>query len=63
MWNGLNLDIWAQHQTLHPVNARPVLYSGLDPLWIGAYDWMERIPLDVRLANFKERLARALSRQ
>lgn len=66
IWNGISLDHWAQHQTMNP--PRPshggrMWYAGVEFIDIGMHweDYIPAIPLDLRFANFKERLARKLS--
>ncbi len=65
VWNGINVDFWAQGQTINrrAERGRLALYSGfdlLDPMYWS--DFMDPIPLEIRYASFCRRLAKALSR-
>lgn len=63
-WNGIDLDAWCQSQTLGgpPIADRSQWYSGYEPITIHWSHLVAAIPLDIRFANFSERLARATAR-
>lgn len=64
IWNGIDVDVWGPAQTLKPRQKMRgyFWFTGYDEL--GSFDWwnyIEEIPLDIRYASFKARLARKMN--
>jgi len=62
LWQGIDVDVWGPIQTLSPKvnNTDWLFFTGYDTL---KFDWagiVRGIPLDIRYASFKERLARRI---
>lgn len=56
-WNGVDVNVWASIQTLNPPVSRGLnMYSGYDDMVLGWQDIVPAIPLDIRYANFCDRL-------
>lgn len=64
IWHGLNVDWWGPIQTIEGMPTTPAfaVFNYGDPIWIENRWWhiVEPIPLEIRFASFKRRLAKAL---